>query len=45
VEVVVNLDEVDREGLPGKGFQVDGLPEGRSQGHFRQELSVSRAPR
>ncbi|NOY80774.1 MAG: hypothetical protein GXP31_07190 [Kiritimatiellaeota bacterium] len=33
VEVTVNFDELEREGLPRKGFHVDGLPGGPHRGH------------
>ena len=38
VEIVVNLDEIEREGLPGKGYRVTGLPKGKHEGHFQQQL-------
>jgi len=34
VEITVNFDEIDREGLPGKGFRVTGLADGPRQGSF-----------
>ena len=34
VEITVNLDEVEREGLPGKGFQVRGMADGPRRGSF-----------
>ncbi|MBT3376022.1 MAG: hypothetical protein HN742_17360 [Lentisphaerae bacterium] len=40
VEVTVNLDEVEREGLPGKGYRVTGLASGRHEGHFQRQLQT-----
>jgi len=41
VEVTVNFDEIEREGLPGKGYCVTGLPQGRHAGHFQRMLCLS----
>ncbi|NOZ20125.1 MAG: hypothetical protein GXP25_03450 [Planctomycetes bacterium] len=34
VEITVNFDEIEREGLPGKGYRVTGLDDGPRQGAF-----------
>ena len=36
-EVWVNFDEIERESLPGKGYRVLGLPQGRHEGRFVSE--------
>jgi len=41
VEATVNFDEIEREGLPGKGYCVTGLPHGRHEGHFQRRLCSS----
>jgi hypothetical protein len=43
VEIAVNLDEIDREGMPGKGYRVTGLPKGKHEGHFQRQLRSSDA--
>ena len=44
VEVTVNFDEIEREGLPGKGFRVDGQEEGNREGSFVSRWEVPRNP-
>ena len=34
VEITVNFDEIEREGLPGKGYRISGLKDGPRQGSF-----------
>ena len=41
VEITVNLDEVEREGLPGKGFRVLGMDGGPRGGSFVSRWDVS----
>jgi hypothetical protein len=40
VEISVNFDEIEREGLPGKGFRVVGLKDGPRQGSFASRWEV-----
>ena len=35
---VARIDEIEREGMPGKGYRVSGLPKGRHEGHFQRQL-------
>jgi len=40
VEISVNFDEIEREGLPGKGFRVMGLKGGPRQGSFNSRWEL-----
>ena len=41
VEIMVNFDEIPREGLPGKGFCVRGMESGVRRGSFTSRWDVS----
>lgn len=40
VEVLVNFDEIERESMPPKGYNVSGMAGGIRQGHLVTELCV-----
>ena len=41
VEITVNFDEIDREGLPGKAFRVSGMDDGPREGSFVSRWDVN----
>lgn len=44
VEITVNFDETEREGLPGKGISVGGLADGVHEGSFVPRWEITRSP-